>query len=84
MSRIEQVIRNLLLNAVKYTPSGGNICISISVRSDKRTVTMRSTPSPVTRQNKSICEFTALGWLRFEVSDDGSGKSSISKRCIFM
>jgi signal transduction histidine kinase len=37
--RLQQVVGNLLANAVKYSPTGG--LIAVSIRTDKRTVTVR-------------------------------------------
>src|SRR6202011_3501730 len=37
--RLQQVVGNLLVNAVKYSPQGGQI--TLSIRSDKRSVTVR-------------------------------------------
>jgi signal transduction histidine kinase/CheY-like chemotaxis protein len=46
-SRLAQVFGNLLHNAAKYTPDGGNVSIAASLEGDDATVTVRDTGSGI-------------------------------------
>ena len=41
--RLQQVIRNLLVNALKFTPAGGAVMVSIDATDDRAHVTVRDT-----------------------------------------
>jgi two-component system, sensor histidine kinase len=40
-TRLEQVVSNLLLNAIKYSPEGGSVRVSITVEGDQAVVSVR-------------------------------------------
>ena len=42
-SRLEQVVFNLLTNAVKFTPQGGRVEVSVGVEEGERILTVRDT-----------------------------------------
>jgi two-component system CheB/CheR fusion protein len=42
-SRLQQLLVNLLMNAVKYTPAGGRIVLSLSVEGDRAVIRVRDT-----------------------------------------
>lgn len=39
--RLEEVITNLVVNAIKYSPAGGEVCISVGRRADEALVSVR-------------------------------------------
>ena len=43
VTRLSQVILNLLNNAAKYTPEGGNVCITLEERDDEALIAVRDT-----------------------------------------
>jgi len=69
--RIDQVIRNLVTNAMKFTPSGGSVDIKMScVKTTK--ATMRDKAGMV-----HVCGF------RVEVTDSGSGIAAKDQKAVF-
>lgn len=46
-ARIEQVITNLVTNAIKYTPVGGQICIHITLHQRKALFAIENTAAPL-------------------------------------
>jgi PAS domain S-box-containing protein len=74
--RFAQVLRNLLTNAVKYTPAGGAISISWATRGDKRVrVEVRDTGPGIPKEKISrlFVPFDRLGAEDTEVKGRGLG-----------
>ena len=68
-NRIAQVIRNLLSNALKFTPSGGKVTVTASHIDDS-----------IMYKDGSVSEIQKL--LRIEVKDTGAGISEVSQYVI--
>jgi len=69
--RIDQVIRNLITNAIKFTPPGGNVDIKISCVAAK---------PEATRHKMGMVN---MGYFRVEVTDSGAGIDTKDKNEIF-
>eukprot|EP01035_Chromulina_nebulosa_P069316 gene69316-biopygen17506 len=75
MSRIEQVIRNLITNAMKFTPIDGKVDVNISCE------LFNSSVHAATNIDRFAKD--AVGFLRVEVRDSGVGLSSEEQKKIF-
>jgi two-component system phosphate regulon sensor histidine kinase PhoR len=67
--RMQQVLRNLLSNALRFTPSGGQVTISASITRDDE---VASSP-----------DITESKLLKLQISDTGAGISHEHQRRIF-
>ncbi len=68
-SRLQQVVWNLLTNAIKFTPTGGRIGVAAGVRNDHYEIA-------VTDSGRGISpEFLPRIFERFSQQDSGAGKS---------
>jgi signal transduction histidine kinase len=71
--RIEQVVRNLVTNACKFTPTGGTVTVSLTASLREGSLKYPSSSSEVQR----------IGVLRIEVADDGVGISKDDQGKLF-
>ena len=66
---MRQVLLNLMSNAVKYTPSGGSVCLSAEIVGDKAHIAVRDTGVGITEDEQKRL------FQRFERGDDNYSKS---------
>src|SRR5882724_2083959 len=52
-SRLQQVVVNLLDNAIKYTPEGGSVRVSVRTESDKAVLTVTDTGIGISKEGQS-------------------------------
>eukprot|EP00597_Dinobryon_sp_UTEXLB2267_P018401 CAMPEP_0201112880 /NCGR_PEP_ID=MMETSP0812-20130820/77514_1 /ASSEMBLY_ACC=CAM_ASM_000668 /TAXON_ID=98059 /ORGANISM="Dinobryon sp., Strain UTEXLB2267" /LENGTH=717 /DNA_ID=CAMNT_0047376309 /DNA_START=781 /DNA_END=2938 /DNA_ORIENTATION=- len=71
--RIDQVIRNLITNAMKFTPPGGSVDIRIS----------RVATKPETTSGEHQAGMVNVGSLRVEVADSGAGIATKDQNAVF-
>ena len=80
--RLKQVLLNLLTNAVKYSPKGGQVVLSVAVSEDKkcRILVKDSGPGiPVEKHSRLFTPFDRLGAEQSEIQGTGLGLA-LSKR----
>jgi signal transduction histidine kinase/ActR/RegA family two-component response regulator len=73
-ARIEQIINNLLLNAAKYTPTGGSIELTVRSEGDDAVLTVRDTGIGIAAQLlPNIFDVFVQGPAPLDGSQDGLG-----------
>ena len=83
--RIEQVVINLLDNAIKFTPDGGKITLSSRVRGDKAEITVRDNGTGVAEEDREKIFDRFFTADRAHTAGKGTGLGlSICKRIIDM
>jgi PAS domain S-box-containing protein len=69
-SRLQQVVWNLLTNAIKFTPSGGEISVAGRVKGDQYEISVSDTGRGIS------AEFLPKIFERFSQQETGKGKSA--------
>eukprot|EP00597_Dinobryon_sp_UTEXLB2267_P014201 CAMPEP_0170106806 /NCGR_PEP_ID=MMETSP0020_2-20130122/5603_1 /TAXON_ID=98059 /ORGANISM="Dinobryon sp., Strain UTEXLB2267" /LENGTH=425 /DNA_ID=CAMNT_0010331223 /DNA_START=272 /DNA_END=1545 /DNA_ORIENTATION=+ len=72
-NKIGQVIRNLITNAIKFTPANGTVTVKLTRRPTNES-------DEVSNNNRSQ---KVIGWFRFEVVDSGVGISAEQQKSVF-
>ncbi|CAG9195059.1 Histidine kinase [Paraburkholderia sabiae] len=70
--RLAQVFSNLINNAAKYTPPGGDIHVSVTLQNDRATVRVKDSGIGFTAEEQSLL-FTLFGRLQPQTQGDGLG-----------
>ena len=73
--RLKQVLLNLLTNALKYTPKGGNVAISVTTSGDKMRIAIADNGPgiPADKLARLFTPFDRLGAEQSEVEGTGLG-----------
>lgn len=78
--RIGQIVKNLLINAIRYTPVGGSISVDCGRRADQLEVTIRdSGPGVVPEDRERIFELGYRGGAGKSVEGSGIGLSVVKE-----
>jgi signal transduction histidine kinase len=73
-ARLEQVVANLLENAVKYTPAGGSICVWLSAEGDEAVLRIEDTGRGIAPETLSrIFDLFVQGASALDRSEGGLG-----------
>lgn len=81
-NRFSQVIRNLVSNSLKFTPSGGKITVSVSEQKNMNSTIFFDSDSSLTDELSSISRNSSRhpqggDYLRIDISDTGAGMSKV-------
>lgn len=81
--RIEEVITNIITNALKYTPAGGTITVDATEENNEATICVTDTGVGISREeiNRIFDEFYKVDKSRHEIDTCGLGLS-ICKRIV--
>ncbi|MDE2165250.1 MAG: PAS-domain containing protein [Alphaproteobacteria bacterium] len=82
--RLRQVLLNLLINAIKFTPAGGRVDVSTSVRSEELQIVVRDTGMGMAPEDipRALEPFTQVGKDKHRTVDGTGLGLPISKKLI--
>lgn len=74
--RLTQVMRNLVSNAIKFTPEGGSLCIRATSTTFSDNRRLRRNPKTFVLKNSDVIHPMRWGTLQLEVQDSGAGMTA--------
>lgn len=84
MEKIEKIVSNLMSNAVKYTPEGGNIVVRVRIDKQHAQILVKDTGIGVTekRQREMFRRFNRLDMSSLNTSSKGFGVGLHYAQCL--
>lgn len=84
MEKVEKIISNLMTNAMKYTPEGGDIVVRVSLNGDNAVIVVKDTGIGVTnsRQREMFRRFNRLDMSALNPGSKGFGVGLHYAQCL--